>query len=193
VKVYGDISHIEWDDRDTLVLYRTHYLRRELEKSLINRGIPYTVEAGKLGVMSTRGYRAIEAWERFSESGKMGERDEALISEFACHIVSRAIKNEDYGKIRDLGWSRAMILPDNVTNFKNAMKSGEVNIRLSTIHGSKGREADRVVLLTAQTCRTMEGAVKDPVAEAMVWYVGVTRARESLDIIMGDLNYDIRA
>ena len=189
VTVYGDIDSIKWDDRDTLVLYRTHYLRKEIERSLVLEGIPYTVEAGKPGIMSSRGYRAIAAWEKFGTTGEIDDRGKALVLEFARYNVTRALDSGRLEPMRDIPWNRAMLLPDNVVSFKNAMKPGDPNIRLSTIHGSKGREADRVVLLTAQTQRTVEGAIRDPRAEAMVWYVGVTRARESLDIVRGDLNY----
>jgi DNA helicase-2/ATP-dependent DNA helicase PcrA len=56
-------------------------------------------------------------------------------------------------------------------------------VRISTIHGSKGGEADRVVLLkeiAARTFQEMRWASED---EARVWYVAVTRAREQLTIV----------
>lgn len=46
---------------------------------------------------------------------------------------------------------------------------------ISTIHGSKGREADRVVLHLPQTNRANGNA-----EEARVWFVGATRARSAL-------------
>jgi superfamily I DNA/RNA helicase len=57
-------------------------------------------------------------------------------------------------------------------------------VRVSTIHGSKGGEADHVVVLREMAQRThremREVSEED---EARVWYVAVTRARERLSIV----------
>ncbi len=56
-------------------------------------------------------------------------------------------------------------------------------IRVTTIHGAKGLEAQHVVLLTDLNARILRGAELDPDAERRVLYVGVTRARESLYLV----------
>lgn len=56
-------------------------------------------------------------------------------------------------------------------------------IRLSTIHGAKGGEADHVVLLRDYAVRTEQQARWAPEDEARTWYVAVTRAREKLTIV----------
>ena len=56
-------------------------------------------------------------------------------------------------------------------------------IKLSTIHGQKGSEADEVVILTDMAIRTQLEANRFPDDEQRVWYVGVTRARKTLHII----------
>ena len=56
-------------------------------------------------------------------------------------------------------------------------------IRLSTIHGSKGGEADEVVLLTDMATRTHREALLDPDSESRVWYVAATRARQTLTVV----------
>lgn len=57
------------------------------------------------------------------------------------------------------------------------------NIRLSTIHGMKGGEAQRVVLLSDMAQRTHQEMYEKPEDEARVWYVAVTRTRETLQVI----------
>jgi superfamily I DNA/RNA helicase len=66
-------------------------------------------------------------------------------------------------------------------------------IRLSTIHGMKGGEAQRVVLLTDMAARTHEEARRWPEDESRVWYVAATRAREELHIVAPRTNrfYDL--
>ena len=56
-------------------------------------------------------------------------------------------------------------------------------VRVATIHGAKGLEAEHVVLLTDLNARILLGAELDPDAEQRVLYVGVTRARESLYLV----------
>jgi hypothetical protein len=47
----------------------------------------------------------------------------------------------------------------------------------STIHASKGREADRVFLMLPNSLKYLEGGSIDPSEEARVFYVGSTRAK----------------
>jgi DNA helicase-2/ATP-dependent DNA helicase PcrA len=56
-------------------------------------------------------------------------------------------------------------------------------VRVSTIHGAKGGQAEHVVLLTDMARRTWHEAQDNPEDEARVWYVAVTRARQQLTIV----------
>ena len=56
-------------------------------------------------------------------------------------------------------------------------------IRLSTIHGMKGGEAESVVILTDMAARTHLEAQRFPEDESRVWYVAATRAKEELHIV----------
>lgn len=70
----------------------------------------------------------------------------------------------------------------------NSLKNGEKlaarpRVRVSTVHGSKGGEADHVILLTDMARRTYREMLRSPEDEARVWYVAVTRARERLTLV----------
>ena len=56
-------------------------------------------------------------------------------------------------------------------------------IKLSTIHGSKGGEADNVMLLTDLTRKADASYWKQRDEERRVFYVGMTRARNTLNIV----------
>ena len=56
-------------------------------------------------------------------------------------------------------------------------------IRISTIHGSKGKQADNVLLLTDISQRVERGMELDQDSEHRVFYVGATRARERLCVV----------
>jgi len=66
-------------------------------------------------------------------------------------------------------------------------------IRISTIHGAKGGEADNVVLCTDMAMRTYDEYQENPDDEHRTWYVAVTRAKNRLIILNPETNvcYDI--
>ena len=61
--------------------------------------------------------------------------------------------------------------------------NGEPRITVSTIHGSKGGEADNVVLFTDLSPAAEKAARNNPDDLHRVFYVGVTRTRENLFIV----------
>lgn len=65
-------------------------------------------------------------------------------------------------------------------------------VTVSTIHGVKGGEADHVVILPDMSQRTAEHYARDPEDERRVWYVGATRARQSLRVLIpsGAISFD---
>jgi len=65
------------------------------------------------------------------------------------------------------------------------------SIKLSTIHGAKGAEADNVILMTDVSPATYENIEND--SEHRVWYVAVTRAKKKLYIVQPqtDMYYDL--
>jgi superfamily I DNA/RNA helicase len=55
-------------------------------------------------------------------------------------------------------------------------------VRIDTIHGAKGAEADHVGLLPDLSPRVHRGLLESPDAEHRVWYVAATRCRDTLHI-----------
>jgi len=86
-----------------------------------------------------------------------------------------------------MDWETALDkLPDVDRAYVNALiRRGEdlnaaPRIRLSTIHGAKGGEADNVVLFTDLTVAAEQTLETNPDALHRVFYVAVTRTRENL-------------
>jgi len=61
---------------------------------------------------------------------------------------------------------------------------GKVNIKLSTIHGAKGGEADNVLLLTDLSSKFANEYEKNADDVNRLLYVGITRARQALHIVL---------
>lgn len=72
---------------------------------------------------------------------------------------------------------------------RNESLVGEPRIRVSTIHGAKGGEADHVVLFTDMSARTFRGMSENYDDEVRVFYVGITRARETLHVVQPRTQY----
>jgi hypothetical protein len=95
-----------------------------------------------------------------------------------------------FGLQTDLIWHEAMdrMPPEEKSYILLALKNKEKlltkpRVRLSTIHGAKGGEADQVVLITDMAWRTKKDGEQFPDDEARVWYVAATRARQQLTIV----------
>jgi superfamily I DNA/RNA helicase len=90
----------------------------------------------------------------------------------------------------DMIWHEAMDkIPDNERAYITALlRRGEKfnstpRITLSTIHGSKGGEAENVVLFTDVSPAASKAAESDPDELHRVFYVGVTRTKKNLYLI----------
>ena len=66
---------------------------------------------------------------------------------------------------------------------------GKVPIKLSTIHGAKGGEADNVLLLTDLSTKFASEYEKNPDDIHRLLYVGITRARQSLHLVLPKNEY----
>ena len=107
----------------------------------------------------------------------------------------------DHGLLTNSVWYKALDDIDrNRREYIRAMRrNGEQlqkdpRIRLSTIHGVKGGESEKVVLLTDLTQNTMGNLDRNADDENRLYYVGATRAKEELHIIepkSNDMAYPI--
>jgi len=100
------------------------------------------------------------------------------------------------GLLTDVIWHDAFdrIPPSDRAYMTKALRRGErltrrPTVRLSTIHGAKGGQAEHVILLTDMAARTVRecGPSGDPRTspeEARCWYVAATRAKRQLSIVM---------
>ncbi|WP_292388584.1 UvrD-helicase domain-containing protein [Methanosarcina sp. UBA5] len=101
-----------------------------------------------------------------------------------CNILQSknpTAKMRGCGKLKRVKIENALRVRKNVITLEEVKK-----IQILTIHGAKGLEADVVFLHAAITPRIRKSLLipgEESAAEARVWYVGVTRARERLFVI----------
>jgi len=98
---------------------------------------------------------------------------------------------EDFGlpdEARSKDWMAILkgLPPDEREYLRSCLRNGEKftdkpRITISTIHQSKGGEADNVVLITDMGKLSWDNLGTDE--ENRVWYVALTRARENLYLV----------
>ena len=183
---------------ETLILFRNHSLREEIESWLQDHAVPYLTDSGKPGPLQSRAVGAVNAWRKAAENvaaigmPALNDRQWRDLRTCALPSVRRHIEREDLEAVIDRHWSLVIRMPQPMVQYLRRLErfygtpSPVTQVRLSTIHGSKGREADRVILYNSMSERTARAASQNADAESRVMYVGLTRARHRLDIVRGD-------
>jgi DNA helicase-2/ATP-dependent DNA helicase PcrA len=179
-------------DKDVLILCRSFHTKNSIEQELIRHLIPYRNEGGIPGLFDSRIANAIRAFRNLYSTGDPSKTDVNRILAAADDRTKADIRRGDFDAVRKRGFLRSLRIPVHLIDFyRSADLTKEAKVRLSTIHSAKGREADQVILNTGLTMRTLRSIDDNPDAEARVWYVGLTRTKNILDILEGDMAYRI--
>jgi DNA helicase-2/ATP-dependent DNA helicase PcrA len=194
VEYIADEQQIDFSGEKTwMCLSRSKYLLNRLKQSARQQGHAYSYN-GQHSLESEE-TRAIMSWEKMRK-GKEVPIYEAknMIQFFGFNVTLE--KKDSYG-VEDVGlpdaarqqdWMTMLrgIAPDEREYLRSVLRNGEKfsdkpRISISTIHQSKGGEADNVVMLTDMGRLSWENSHTDE--ENRVWYVAATRTRENLYIV----------
>lgn len=189
-----------------LLLARNNYQLRAMEAICEDHGFPFE---GPTSVLRKGGLAGIVAWERL-RAGKTVPASEAanvyslmtLGKGYASQgrVKLQRMSNRDtvnmeqlkhsFGLLTDAIWHVGLDKLDDrqVSYYIKTLKRGEKitgkpRIKVSTIHGAKGGEADSVLILTDWSRNNENSFMQNPSNEFRVWYVGVTRAKRALHIM----------
>ena len=193
VRLHGSIHSVELEHgRDTLLLGRTHSVLREVEQQLIERRIPYSRESGRPGMWDNKFAAGIRAFKALEKGEILSDSLRTALFNVATAKTRRLLESNDYRAIVGTPFYVALNVPARTVDFfAEADLEATPTIRLSTIHAAKGHEANHVVLLTDQTARVVETSEKNPDDEVRVFYVGMTRTKNELDIVEGYNGYKL--
>ena len=194
------------DNGTWLVMARTQYLLDEIERDVRLQGLLY--KRNNQLPISQKLLNAVDAWKRLNEGEyielpevksiysymstevgiergfkhlKTADKEKYETEELVMHhglLVSGRPWDVAFDKVgnRDREFLRAI-------ESRNNTGDTEARINLSTIHGAKGGEADNVMLLTDLSRKAQEAMEVNADDESRVFYVGATRARETLHIV----------
>jgi DNA helicase-2/ATP-dependent DNA helicase PcrA len=200
-------AEVETGDSVLVLARNTFIIATQIVPELRRRGVYYSW--GDRGAVTQEVLSAIQTWEALRAGRRVGVEEAVQVYGYMSmgrgyergHRELPAFDREDTVSMEDLVarggllgepaiWHEKLTkLPvDEVAFILAARRRGErivgpPRVRLSTIHGAKGGEADHVVLMTEIAARTAREREANPDDEARVWYVGATRAREKLTIV----------
>lgn len=153
------------DGKRWLLLARTRAQLRRLEEYARRQGVFYTLQ-GMLAV------------------------DENLIRNIQTHEADRRngsglpIWHEHFSDVP------VSIREHIIACLRRGEKVSNVRVRIETIHGAKGKQADNVMMLTDFSEKVRRGIDANPDAELRVLYVGLTRAMQNL-FLVNPIRYDM--
>lgn len=207
----------QWTDETTqpiLILARnTYVLRDQVEPWLREAGIIY--ERHGRSSLDPKLLSVVSNWEKLRGGGEILLEEAREIYDYMssgvgvkrghkklpdlddCPVVTMPILKRAGGLLTDDIWHRALDRLDKqeADYAIRARERGEKlrqrpRVRVSTIHGSKGGEADHVVLMREMAHRTHGEMERHPDDERRVWYVAATRAKRQLTVVESSTRRD---
>ena len=206
VRFHAYPGGVDMAEGNWLALATCGYMLDSLEEDLRYQGLPYTIY-GKTPIKQDL-IKAVSAWNRLNEHEQISYNDVAAIyanlkSGVGIQRGYKGLKTLEEGQVYDVesltmnhGLLNAGIPWDVAFNtigeadksyIMSLEKHGglgvEPKINLSTIHMAKGGECDNVMLITDLSRANKEEMEIDSDDTNRVFYVGATRAKQSLHII----------
>jgi DNA helicase II / ATP-dependent DNA helicase PcrA len=212
VHYVNSLDDIDMDKGEWLILVRNSYLARQVITHLRMEG--YVYESKRDNPLNSPILEAALSWEKLRMGKEITVESAKKVLSYMSkkHILGNYKKalsgraNDELVDIEKLTtwcrvntsdiWHKALdkIGYEDREYFIAARKKGESfigkpRIKVSTIHGAKGGEAQNVVVLSDISMRTYRGMRANYDDELRVFYVAVTRAKEELFILQPKTNY----
>jgi superfamily I DNA/RNA helicase len=177
ISYIGDVGHLDLTQGDWLLLARNTYLLDRYSEECRSQGVPF---------FDRRGYSVDPGDVRTIMDHEALRRGMILSSERA-EVVRQAIGTGDKTKIwheafESWGLAKRSYLLMMLRRGEDPRR--KPRIRIDTIHGVKGNEAENVVVMMDVSKRSREEYERRPDRENRVLYVALTRARKNLYVIL---------
>ena len=185
-----------------LVLTRTNKMLEPLRDHLYR--MSYRFESKAQELLPPKMLNAYRVWKRLNEGAFVNAEDVADLWDFMTvkngHLKrgfagGKTLKDinsinleglrEHHGLLASGSWETLNFPEASKLYIKKLLESGDdlmkpARIRLSTIHGAKGDEAENVALFTDTEKIIYDSSRDNADPEHRTWFVGVTRAKENL-------------
>lgn len=175
-----DLRHGE----DTLVLARTHRELSELEEYFVRHRLPYTKKGGRSHYDSPYA-RCRRLHDKIAAGGVPTDSDLRLLERYSTSVGKRYLADLDFERFGRAKVAAVIRFPYGMEAYYSTTDfTRKPTIQMMTIHASKGREADRVVVVTKLPARISKEWQRVRDEETRLFYVALTRSRARLDVII---------
>ena len=206
VRQYRRFEDVPIDDGQWLILASTNYLLNPIHEWLRGNGVLF--ERNGIPSLSPLMIKAVVDWERLRKGQALGFMDiQGIYKYLGSTRVARGFKTfkgdvdvleytiEDlkrsYGLLTDAVWHDALerIAEDKREYLRAVLRRGfkvstANRIRLSTIHGAKGGEADNVLVMMDLSPKFAKEYAVNADNIHRLFYVAITRAKKTLHLVL---------
>ena len=204
LKRYSDITQVDMSEGNWLVLSSANYFLDDAKDLCELQGWYYQYRG--TNSVPLKLLLALHNWEAWRKDGMLNHIEIKNIYEYLGSNVLEGFRKgktlkieekytmaeckEQHGLITDKVWFESFEGLDTITEnyIRNMRANGEkINknprITMSTIHGAKGGEADKVLLMQDITNAALETFSYDPDELHRLFYTGATRAKRELHVL----------
>jgi len=191
-----NMDHIDLTQGDWLILTRTTYRSDEISKQLRTNNLYFKNRFGKS--YNTRLYKSILNFNNLCKGAALSSADSKELAEYITRAptfkdTQALYRLQDFGYHKDDIWYNVFTKADQDECFyiRTMLSNGEKlsqdpRIEVSTIHAAKGGECENVIVVldNAKKIRdSIENNIGKADEEHRVWYVGITRTKNSLYLL----------
>ncbi len=208
LRYHQSMESVDLSSGNWLLLGRDKFILDKLEEDCRMQGLWYEKQEKKniIKPIPQRMFDAITGWNDLMKGEMIDKKiikkiffykkvsnkyEEALDVMNDKHLYDLETLTLLFGPFSVGEWSQALDkinLQDRAYLLRLEMKDENIKnkprIKISTIHAAKGGECDKVLLTTDMNIRTHESYQKDSDDEQRVFYVGATRAKEELHVLL---------
>lgn len=197
-EVWPNMDYLQIDRaRDSLLMYNDRFVRGEVEPILQENGFAYKALNGWPSPLDSRAGRALRAlhthedWQLMEEDNDARTTLRAGLNSRGASVWDNIGERQVLQHLRRGDWSLLTIKPHHIDYLRSVDYTQAQNLRISTIHGSKGLQADDVHVILSLSTRAWQEAAIDPDQIHRLMYVAVTRAKENLYLYDGENGYEL--
>jgi DNA helicase-2/ATP-dependent DNA helicase PcrA len=206
ISYYNDFQQVDISQGNWLILASANYMLTDMHDWIKSQGLLFE-RHGQRSVSESI-LIAVLGWEKLRKGGEVPFHVLKVIykyldSGFIKHghkmlrtadqaaMFTLDTLKEKHGLLSDEIWHKALTkISEDRRDYlvsllrRNTRLTGHVPIKLSTIHGAKGGEADNVLLLSDLSTRFAKDYDKNSDDINRLLYVGITRAKQTLHIVL---------
>jgi len=208
VKYHQKIDSIDFSKGNWLLLGRDKFILNKLEEACRDQGLWYEKQEHKNIVkpIAQRMFEAVIGWNNLMDGETIDKKiikkiffykkvsdkyEEQLKTVHDSHLYDLDTLKVLFGPFSVGEWHHALDkinLQDRAYLMRLGLGNEDITkpprIKISTIHAAKGGECDNVLLTTDINIKSYTAYQKDSDDEQRVFYVGATRAKEELHVLL---------